>query len=71
MADHDLISAVAYPSAAPTPEEMAAFDALPPAEQHRLLCKAIEDGRRSGKSDRTMEDLLRAWEAKYGNDRSV
>jgi hypothetical protein len=68
MAEQDTIVIPAYPSAAPTAEEMAAFDGLTPAQQHAGLQRAIQDGRESGVVSRAMSDILRDLERKYAAD---
>lgn len=54
----ETISIDVYPWAAPTTEQRAFFDALPPEEKRRMIRKAIADGFESGSSEKTIDDII-------------
>lgn len=55
----ETISIDVYPWAAPTPEQRAAFDALPPAQKRKAIMAAIDEGFDSPLSDKSIEDVIR------------
>lgn len=54
----ETISIDVYPWAAPTPEQRAAFDALPPAEKRKAILAAIEEGFASPLSEKSIDDII-------------
>ena len=54
----ETISIDVYPWAAPTPEQRAAFDALPAEETRKLILAAIEEGFASPLSEKSIDDII-------------
>ena len=54
----ETISIDVYPWAAPTPEQRAAFDALPADEKRKAILAAIEEGFASPLSEKSIDDII-------------
>ena len=55
----ETISIDVYPWAAPTNEQRAWFDALPPEEKRKAILAAIEEGFDSPLSEKSIEDIIK------------
>lgn len=64
MTDQRTVARKISSFAAPTDEEIAWFERLPPAQQRALLRAEIDKGFTDGVSDRTVDEIIAAARAK-------